>query len=605
MTTQETPGEDQLTSTSPNITLSKDDFINCNWEEVIKNSEEKTCSHYSPLFLSKSQEVGKQGNTQLQTILAILSGITYPKLKSESPEQPFYYMDFINKISNDHLAVLKESVLEISDHELKGRIADIIWIRTRDYQMAKIAVDSYLESAQLLDNPDCWTASLERIERAIRLAYQANQKTHKVKVINYIESVLDKYNGEDLSFLSSRLMELLQEFKQGDPSKYAPISEKAAERAETEHNWHKARSYWGKAIGWHRKNQNANKERSASLSCAETYVKEAKDKINQTPPSYLAGSHFLIKAIEALTNIGGNQTRIQEVHELLLDYQQKSITELQSFSHQIDISDITGQVMQQVKGKELHQALFTLAFLFNPTSLSQVKQQTEEIINGSISRMIFPPVYINEMGKVIGHNPSFEDEMYTTAIRYQHVQVQAIIEPARYQINLEHYVKVSDFYEIVVDNPFVPRGREEIYARGLHAGLTGDFLVAAHLLIPQIEHSLRCLIKRQGYITSWLDKGIQDEYIMSALFEKHEADLKTIFGEDIAFDLVGLLNRKGFGSNLRNLMAHGLISHNGFYIPAVVYLWWLTLRICYLPIIPNTESTQANEQDSAGAESRE
>jgi hypothetical protein len=586
-----------MDSSFPNITLSKDNFINCNWEEVVKNSEEKTCNHYSRLFWIKSQEAENQGNTQLQVTLAVLSGITSLTLKSESPEQPFYYMDFINNISDEYLAILKEWVLDISDYEIKARIADVLWIRKRDYQMAQIAIDSYLETAKLLDNPERWTLSVERIERAIRLAYQANQKTHKDKVITYIESVLDKYNGEDLSFLSAKLMELLQEFKKGDPLKYAVISEKAARRAETEHNWHKARNYWEIAIGWHPKNQDDNQERSASLSYAETYVKEAEDKINQTSPSYLAASHFLIKAIEALTNIGGNQTRIQQIHTTLLDYQQKSTTELQSFSQQIDISDIAGQVMQQVKGKELHEALFTLAFLFKSPSVSQIKQQTQEIITTSIFRSIFPPVYINETGKIIGQNPSLEDEMYTTAIRYQEVQVQAVIEPARYQINLEHYVRISDFYEIVTNNPFVPRGREEIYARGLHAGLTGDFLIAAHLLIPQIEHSLRCLVKRRGNITSWLDKGIQDEYIMSVLFDKHEADLQAIFGEDIAFDLIGLLNRKGFGSNLRNLMAHGLISLNGFYTPPVVYLWWLTLHLCYLPIISNSKSSQANEQE--------
>ncbi|MBD2302992.1 DUF4209 domain-containing protein [Nostoc sp. FACHB-190] len=586
-----------MDSSFPNIPLSKDNFINCNWEEVVNNSEEIDCNHYSRLFWLKSQEAEQQGNTQLQVTLAVLSGITSSTLKSESTEQPFYYMDFISGISNEYLAVLKEWVSEISDYELKGRIADIIWIRNRDYRMAQIAIDSYLEAAKLLDKPERWTLSVERIERAIRLAYQANQKTHKDKVIIYIESVLDKYNGEDLSFLSAKLMELLQEFKKGDPSKYAAISEKAARRAETEHNWHKARNYWEIAIGWHRKNQDDNQERSASLSYAETYVKEAEDKINQTPPTYLAASHFLIKAIEALTNIGGNQTRIEQIHKTLLDYQQRSTTELQSFSQQIDISDIAGQVIEQVKNKELHEALYILAFLFKPTNISEIKQQTQELITKSIFSMIFPPVYINDMGKIIGKNPSFEDEMYRTAIWYQQVQAQAIIEPARYQINLEHYVKVSDFYEIVANNPFVPRGREEIYARGLYAGLTGDFLIAAHLLIPQIEHSIRCLVKRRGNITSWLDKGIQDEYIMSVLFDKHEADLQAIFGEDIAFDVIGLLNRKGFGSNLRNLMAHGLLSVNGFYTPSVVYLWWLTLHLCYLPIISNRESSQTNEQE--------
>ncbi len=579
-----------------NTRLSKDDFVNCNWEEVVENSGEKTCHSYSRVFRNKSQEAEKAGNTQIQSALAILSGITFPALKSESTEQPFHYMEFINNLSEEYLTVLEEWVSDLSDYELKARVADILWIRNkRKYKMAQTAIDSYLESAKLLEHPEHWRLSVKRIERAIRLAYHSNQKAHKQKVVAHIESVLSKYDGEDPLFLSAKLMELLQEFKEGEPSKYAPMAEKAARRSEAESNWDKARNYWELAIGWHRKNKNPEQERLASLSSAETYVKEAEDKIKQTPPSYLAASRFLIQAIEALTNIGGHQIRIEEIHQTLLDYQQKSILEMQRFSVKLDMSGIPGQVMDKIKGKKLNEALSTLAFLFRSTSVSEIKKRTQELIDSSIFRDLVTSIYVNEMGKIVGHNPSFEDEMYRISSWHQYVQAEAIIEPARYQINLEHYVKISDFYSIVVNNPFVPRGREEIYARGLYAGLTGDFLVAAHLLIPQIEHSLRCLVKNRGKITSWLDKGIQDEYIMSVLFDKHEAELKEILGEDIAFELIGLLNRKGFGSNLRNLMAHGLMSSNDFYTAPVIYLWWLTLRLCFLPLIPQINSTQTNE----------
>lgn len=579
-----------------NTPLSKDDFVNCNWEEVVENSGEKTCRSYSRVFRNKSQEAEQAGNTKIQIALAILSGITFPALKSESPEQPFHYMEVIDNISEEYLTVLEEWVSDLSDYELKARVADILWIRNkRKYKMAQTAIDSYLESAKLLEHPERWPLSVDRIERAIRLASHSNQKAYIQKVVAHIESVLTKYNGEDPLFLSAKLMKLLQDFKEGEPSKYAPIAEKAARRSEAESNWHKARYYWEVAIVWHRKNKNPEQERLASLSYAETYVKEAEDKIKQTPPSYLDASRFLIQAIQALTNIGGNQRRIEEIHQTLLDYKQKSTLEMQRFSVKLDMSGIHGQIMDKIKGKKLNEALSTLAFLFNPTPVSEIKERTQEVIDSSIFKDCVTSIYVNDTGKIVGHNPSFEDEMYRTAVRFQYVQAEAIIEPARYQINLEHYVKISDFYSIVVNNPFVPRGREEIYATGLYAGLTGDFLVAAHLLIPQIEHSLRCLLQGRGKITSWLDKGIQDEYIMSVLFDKHEAELKEILGEDIAFDLIGLLNRKGFGSNLRNLMAHGLMNSNDFYTAPIIYLWWLTLRLCFLPLIPQINSTQTNE----------
>ena len=42
----------------------------------------------------------------------------------------------------------------------------------------------------------------------------------------------------------------------------------------------------------------------------------------------------------------------------------------------------------------------------------------------------------------------------------------------------------------------------------------------------------------------------------------------------------GLLVER-FGANLRNLVAHGLIPHNGFYTHQASYLWCLILIIIY------------------------
>ncbi|WP_370051350.1 DUF4209 domain-containing protein [Cyanothece sp. BG0011] len=39
------------------------------------------------------------------------------------------------------------------------------------------------------------------------------------------------------------------------------------------------------------------------------------------------------------------------------------------------------------------------------------------------------------------------------------------------------------------------------------------------------------------------------------------------------------------GNNLRNQMAHGLLGYEDFFSAMNCYLWWLTLRLCCLPII--------------------
>ena len=93
--------------------------------------------------------------------------------------------------------------------------------------------------------------------------------------------------------------------------------------------------------------------------------------------------------------------------------------------------------------------------------------------------------------------------------------------------------KVSDFIRLLLNNPLVPLGREWIIARGLYAGVSGDFLTAVHFLIPQLEASLRYLLSQSQVITSGFDdEGIQDEYNINRLLSASEfvEPLAQLFG---------------------------------------------------------------------------
>lgn len=85
-------------------------------------------------------------------------------------------------------------------------------------------------------------------------------------------------------------------------------------------------------------------------------------------------------------------------------------------------------------------------------------------------------------------------EMYKHASYYHHLIASGVVSPAINQILLEHDVSERDFMSIVSDNNFIPPSREGIYACGLYAGIKGDLLVSTHLLIPQIEHSIRYIL---------------------------------------------------------------------------------------------------------------
>lgn len=595
--------------------LSKDDFIQSQWESAISECQDKQCHTYSTHFFTKARELQESGDVKTQAVFTLLGAITSLMLKPDSREQPFAPMAvfhnsrsaILDDITDAHLNVLIELVPEISDAELRARVADILWVRKRNYHMAQFAIDSYLESAIRLEDPEHWTRFFERIERAILLARQSNQPKHFKKVVDQIEAVLDKYNGEDPLFLSAKLMELLQEYKQGEPSEYIALAEKAALRAESEHNWHKARSYWEVKTRWHHLDKDTEQEQKSWLSLAETYVSEAEDALRRTNPSYMVVCSHIEKAIEAFRKTGGTRERVEELHKTLLEYQETAQRELIAFSHETDISNAVEIAREKVKGKNIQDALFTLSLMAASPKTDYLLDRVRELFREYPIQFLTSMKIMNERGKVVERRPSMmsnnpeeieaatQAEMFRYAVFYQKLQADACVEPVRYQITLEHYVRVDDFLPIVFNSPFVPPGREYIYAKGLYAGLIGDFLSTAHFLIPQIENSIRYLLSQQGVLTSGFNaQGIQNEDSLNELLDKPEA--KNLLGEDILFDLKGLLVER-CGSNLRNRMAHGLIGDEEFLSSQISYLWWLTLRLCCLPILSQIKINSADASE--------
>jgi hypothetical protein len=595
-----------------NPPLTKADFSNTCWENLINTSNQRDCLTYHGLFWKKAQEYKESGNIREQNVCEILAYVTSVQIKPESTEE--FFAEVFKNLTDEHLDFLAEITPEISDAELQARVADILWVRKRNYQIAQLAVPAYLQSATILESPDHWTHCVDRIERALRLARKIKYKD--TDVFAHIESVLDRYQGEDPSWLSTKLMELLQEHKLGNPAKYAVISARAASLAESNSNWHKARELWNIKAVWHRIEKDRSKEFDASMLSAETYVKEAESALERSPAGYTTASYFLQSAVVAFRNIRGAKSetadakaRAEEVHRLLLQYQEETRDEMITISHDMDISDSVEDARSRVRGKKLQEALFTLALLVRPTNIAKLRQQVNRQAHEFIASHLCPAVIMNDMGKVVARQTSLvvssnpeEAESATyfvmcqNASYYQSMTSYEYIEPARYQIHLEHDVRLNDVLKIVSHSPFIPPNREYLFAKGLYAGLVGDFFTSTHILIPQIENSIRYIMWQRGIITSGLDvSGIQNEHSLNSTLYRPE--ITSIFDESTLFDLKCLLVEHA-GSNLRNRMAHGLISDSEFTSPLMSYIWWLTLRLCCVPILINQQSEQSTASNN-------
>jgi hypothetical protein len=602
--------------------LTKKDFETSKWEEIIDQCERKECYYYSEVLFKKALEAQNVGDKKLQEIYNLLGSITSMSLNPESPVIPFRPMvvmsnsrsAIVDDFSENHLEALGEIVFDISDSEIKSRFADVLWVRKKDFRFAQIAIESYLESANILEHPENWTKCADRIERAFRLSILLGSNTgYLEKVVNHIEAVLNKYDGKDPLFLSNKLMGFLIEVRKGDFQKYCSLSKKIAQEAEKSGGYNRARTYWETNAKWSRLNSDLPNERYALVQAAETHVKEAEDATSKDSASYLIAVSHLQKAIECYRRIGKSKTRIDELHQKLIDYEERSLGEMQSFSTELDLGNLVKDSINRVKGKSLQNAIFELAKMMRSPRVNDLRQQVLDNARNYPLQHIISAHVINEKGKIIakqsgmfsnnesGVEESIQANMLKQAEFHYHIYTHSLIEPVRHQILLEHNVRISHFLDIVSNNPLVPSGREYIYAQGLQAGMEGDFVIAVHLLIPQIENSIRFILSQMGVLTSGIDSdGIQEEHNLNVTL--YTPEIKKVFGENIIFDLQSLLVER-LGANLRNRMAHGLMSHNSFYSIHVPYLWALVLQLCCLPLIRQKyEKAKTAKKDSTDSE---
>jgi hypothetical protein len=526
----------------------------------------------------------------------------------------------LDDFASDEASVLADVAPDIKDPEFRARVADVAWVLGRNYKMARLAIPAYVESAIRLESAAPFPVFIERLHRAIQLAHMVGQgdSTLLASVTSEIEKFIQKRAPAETKRSCADLMQLLIQAEAGDATKYAAVCESLATQAEGRQDWNVARTYWGCKAEWHRLVKDAEPYRDACIKAAETYVGEAESALKRPTPSHGACAGFLMRAVEALRKIPETKARVEELHQRILK-EQELIVANETTTHQVsaDISEVVNATQAAFRSKPLEQVLLGLAMIGAPPAVASLRSSAEESMRTNIWSQIVPSVYMTEKGKHLAEKPSVMEgdqqsqdlclkaEMMQEIKWHRGLMVSGRIKPALQVINTEHFVRLQDLEFLVRDNPFVPAGREPIFIRGLFAGLSGDFLFAGHLLVPQVENSIRHLLYNCAgeQRTSKLKADLtQPERDLNELL--YRDDVKRIIGEDLLFDLQSLMVEPGFGANLRNQLAHGLMDTDQFYADEAVYAWWLIWRMCCVPSLMRmqAETAKAHQASPDGAD---
>jgi hypothetical protein len=161
---------------------------------------------------------------------------------------------------------------------------------------------------------------------------------------------------------------------------------------------------------------------------------------------------------------------------------------------------------------------------------------------------------------------------------YRNVECQTWIAPSLGVIQDEHVIDDAEIERLIADHPLIADGHLQYFVRGIADGLKGDFVSALHLLVPQVENSLRVLLHRNGVITTDLKGlGIELEWTLGKVLDHPSLDVAL--SASMVFELKDLMLASPAGANVRNNLAHGLLPYDGARSVEAVYLWWIFLRL--------------------------
>ena len=575
----------------------------CGYEDVIATCEVADVLAYCDALAKAASDAQAEQDNAKANALALLAVACQPILEASAPDEPFRQLrpgDF----SEEQYSVLAQFAPEVDAAELKARLADLVWVKTKDADMARVAVGAYILSGQNANLARMWVDGVARIERALRIGTQLRDEGRIKNAVDALLAALSELetvedNGRSLSG-AQYIGELLLDQRREDPKRLAERAENWAQKAESRGDyWLKSKllEFAARALSRAREYELS---RSRCVAAAEALVDLSDDE--ERAENKLVAHSWLQEAIEKLQKCGGCHDRMEELKGKLAGLGLAGLSELRRIEIPLDMAAMASASVETVRDKDPLTALCLFANIVEPAQRKILENQAMACAKADPLKHNMTKTVYNGDGRVVARVPplfSSSGEDKSLAIKGGCCEqarmhflkaVGGKILPARNEIMRQHASVIDErlLAEYLRDSGIFAPGRQALWIKGFLAGFQGDYVVSLSVLMPQFEHGLRKLLEKRGAVVYGIkNTGIHSEKLLDDLLGMVES--LTLLGEDLQFELQCLLTER-VGVNLRNELAHGLLSEDAFLSVPAVYVWWLFFHIAVA--LTNRGSTQ-------------
>ena len=491
-------------------------------------------------------------------------GTYYGPLINSHPNMPeMNEYPSLESIKAETIAYWKKRVDETDNPLLRARYADLVWDLTElitgtrpHYSFAFKVIDSIMEIAQK-DVHRYEMKVIEMLKRALTIALTINSKDVLEKIKKTIILYENKIAQDDKPGLWGFSYEILlknKNVKLEDEEKLYIISnlEERFNRLLTTNNYFPSKIAALHLIEYYKKTDEREKK--------ESIISRFSDMVHKYIPtvSPLVGIN-LLEELYFLYLQEGLKDNAAKVAIQIKELGIKSLSELKEFSSSIQISeDEMRQFVEALIAGDVKTAFIRVALHYIPNK-DEVMEQLKKYAEETPLAFLFPIKLIGNDGQILPNIGSLEDDMEGHLVHQisQRMQISSVFLRETIAALLEKNDFSLDYaINYLYESPIFEEDRKQIIEQGMDAYLKADFIIALHILIPQIETLLRNLASKIGMTVLKPSRhgGFQYRTMDDLL---RDINMTQALGKDLCFYLRVLLTDPR-GWNLRNEVCHGL-----------------------------------------------
>lgn len=507
-------------------------------------------------------------------------------------------------VKGEQSNILEGILAEFHHPAMRARVADIIWTNDlRKKSVADLAIESYcqcvegllsgaLKAAYPVGNRDLVDAQ-KPMYRALQIA-SATTKKHTPLPDRVTKCLVALYEGarkDAQPVIFGRIAQLAIDYRAKEAKEVAVDLEAvaAADPKLYPEAIRTALDYAGHL--YHLSGDNA-----AEMRCQIGAVRQMlrmRDECAQAG----AKASWVMDALQRLRHIRSDEAQKLEaqLEDELRHLQRTSLREMGTFEVNIEVPGERDRVSEMFAGMDLATALKSFAIIDGSPKLAELKARALKHAEASPLASMFSAKHVDNEGKTVITTPGTwkgepPEEWFTHMIARDESLRRAMtvanqIDPARQVLSGMVSFEERHFNPIVWQSAFVPRIQAPIYALGFARFFQGDMVSAVHLLIPQLEPSLRHVLKAWGADpTKRRDDSTEEDRSLDSIIINHRDVLVEIMGAPLIDELNRLFNVKP-GPALRHDVAHGQMSAGECYAPDTYYACWLLYRVCCLFVL--------------------